>query len=131
MDAIKKRILIVEDERALLNIVQLILRDSYDVEIAANGRLGLEMATSNPPDLVLLDITMPEMDGWEVLKRLKDNPSTSMIPVILLTGKVEHESVLQGYKTGADYYIAKPFTRNQLLNGITMFLQSENTTVGS
>ena len=109
----------------------MILRDSYDVEIAANGRLGLEMATSNPPDLVLLDITMPEMDGWEVLKRLKDNPSTSMIPVILLTGKVEHESVLQGYKTGADYYIAKPFTRNQLLNGITMFLQSENTTVGS
>jgi DNA-binding response OmpR family regulator len=127
----KKKILIVEDERALLNIVQLILKNAYEVEIALNGRQGLERATASPPDLILLDITMPEMDGLEVLKRLKDNPSTTMIPVILLTGRVEHESVLKGYKTGADYYIAKPFTQSQLLNGIHLFLDHEKTASGS
>ena len=127
----KKKILIVEDEQALLNVLQLLLRESYDIQLARNGKLGLEMAISDPPDLVLMDITMPEMDGLEVLKRLKDNAATSMVPVILLTGKVEHESVLKGYKTGADYYIAKPFTKNQLLNGIHLFLDPEKAAASS
>ena len=123
----KKKILIVEDEQALLNILQLLLRESYDIQLAGNGKLGLEMATSEPPDLILMDISMPEMDGLEVLKRLKDNTATSMIPVIFLTGKVEHENVLKGYKTGADYYI----TKNQLMNGIHLFLEPEKATASS
>jgi CheY-like chemotaxis protein len=89
------------------------------------------MAASEPPDLILMDISMPEMDGLEVLKRLKDNTATSMIPVIFLTGKVEDENVLKGYKTGADYYITKPFTKNQLMNGIHLFLESEKATASS
>ncbi len=124
----KKKILIVEDEQALLNILQLLLRESYDIQLARNGKLGLEMATSEPPDLIRMYISMPEMDGLEVLKRLKDNTATSMIPVIFLTGKVEHENVLKGYKTGADYYITKSFTKNQLMNGIHLFLEPEKAT---
>ncbi len=65
---------------------------------------------------------MPQMDGLEVLTRLKGEPSTATIPVILLTAKVQYEDVLGGYKMGADYYITKPFTSTQLLNGINLLL---------
>ena len=74
------------------------------------------------PDLIVLDIMMPQMDGLEVLTRLKGEPSTATIPVILLTAKVQYEDVLGGYKMGADYYITKPFTSTQLLNGINLLL---------
>ncbi len=74
------------------------------------------------PDLIILDIMMPEIDGLEVLTRLKGDPSTASIPVILLTAKVQHEDVLGGYKMGADYYITKPFTRSQLLDGVNSIL---------
>ncbi len=74
------------------------------------------------PDLILLDIMMPQMDGLEVLTWLKGNPATASIPVILLTAKVFHEDVLRGYKTGAEYYITKPFTPTQVLEGINLML---------
>ena len=73
-------------------------------------------------DLIVLDIMMPQMDGLEVLTRLKGEPATATIPVILLTAKVQYEDVLGGYKMGADYYITKPFTSTQLLNGINLLL---------
>ncbi|MEE8074438.1 MAG: response regulator, partial [Candidatus Binatia bacterium] len=74
------------------------------------------------PDLILLDIIMPQMDGLEALTRLKENPETTSIPVILLTAKVQHDDVLGGYKMGADYYLTKPFTKNQLLDGVNSIL---------
>jgi DNA-binding response OmpR family regulator len=74
------------------------------------------------PDLIILDIMMPEMDGLEVLSRLKAMSETAKIPVILLTAKVQYEDVLGGYKLGADYYITKPFTSTQLVNGINLLL---------
>ncbi|MEE8114889.1 MAG: response regulator, partial [Nitrososphaerales archaeon] len=78
------------------------------------------------PDLILLDIIMPQMDGLEALTRLKENPETASIPVILLTAKVQHDDVLGGYKMGADYYLTKPFTNTQLLTGIKLLLSRPN-----
>lgn len=123
----KKRILIVEDEQALVKGLKLQLEDSYDVLMAMDGKQGLDMAATHLPDLILMDITMPEMDGLEVLKRLKEDTATATIPVILLTAKVEVENIYRGYKIGADYYITKPFSTTQLMNGISLFLEIENT----
>ncbi len=126
-----KKILIVEDEEALLKILQLLLENTYDITVTMNGKQGLEMATSQRPDLILMDIMMPEMDGLEVLRRLKEDPEMARIPVILLTAKVSDENIYGGYQLGADYYIPKPFTNAQLLNGINMFLGPQKAAVGS
>ncbi len=126
-----KKLLIIEDDEALLKILKLLLENSYDITVAMNGKQGFEMATSQHPDLILMDIMMPEMDGLEVLKRLKELPKMATIPVILLTAKVGDENIYGGYQLGADYYIPKPFTNAQLLNGINMFLGSQNAAVWS
>ncbi len=126
-----RKILIVEDDEALLKILQLLLENSYDVTLAMNGKQGLEMATSQHPDLILMDVMMPEIDGLEALRRLKDNPEMARIPVILLTAKVDDENIYGGYQLGADYYIPKPFTNAQLLNGINMFLAPQKAAIGS
>jgi CheY-like chemotaxis protein len=126
-----RKILIVEDDEALLKILQLLLENSYDLTLAMNGKQGLELATSQRPDLILMDIMMPEIDGLEVLRRLKDDPKMATIPVILLTAKVGDENIYGGYQLGADYYIPKPFTNAQLLNGINMFLGPQKEAIGS
>lgn len=126
-----RKILIVEDDEALLKILRLLLENSYDVTLAMNGKQGLELATSQRPDLILMDVMMPEMDGLEVLRRLKEDPEMARIPVILLTAKVGDENIYGGYQLGADYYIPKPFTNAQLLNGINLFLGPLNAAVGS
>jgi len=77
------------------------------------------------PDLIILDVVMPHMDGLEVLERLKGTAETSSIPVILLTAKVQKENMLRGYKLGADYYIPKPFNSAQLFNGINFVLSGD------
>ncbi len=77
------------------------------------------------PDLIILDIIMPQMDGLKVLQQLKGNSDYTSIPVILLTVKVQHEDVLEGYRLGADYYIFKPFTSTQLINGIYFLLNND------
>ncbi|MBI4526311.1 MAG: response regulator [Deltaproteobacteria bacterium] len=77
------------------------------------------------PDLIILDIMMPGMDGLEVLKRLKSAAETSGIPVILLTAKVQYEEIIEGYKLGAGYYITKPFTKDQWIHGINILLEEE------
>ncbi len=89
------------------------------------------MATSQRPDLILIDVTMPEMDGLEVLRRLKEDPQMARIPVILPTAKVGDKNIYGGYQLGADYYIPKPFTNAQLLNGINLFPEPLNAAVGS
>ncbi len=126
-----RKILIVEDDEALLKVLQLLLENSYDITLAMNGKQGLELANSKRPDLILMNVMMPEMDGLEVLRRLKENPQMARIPVILLTAKVGDENIYGGYQLGADYYIPKPFTNAQLLNGINLFLGPLNAAVGS
>ena len=125
-----KKILIVEDDEALQKILQLLLENSYDITLAMNGKQGLEMATSQHPDLILMDVMMPEMDGLEVLRRLKEDDAMARVPVILITAKIGDENIYGGYQLGADYYIPKPFTNAQLLNGINLFLGPQKAAMG-
>lgn len=119
----KKTVMVVDDNPDIITIVRTILEGKgYDVLSASSGPELLTRLESQKPDLIVLDIMMPQMDGLEVLTRLKGAPDTASIPVILLTAKVQYEDVLGGYKLGADYYITKPFTGTQLLNGINLLL---------
>jgi len=119
----KKTIMVVDDNPDIITIVRTILEGKgYSVLSAYSGPELLTQLEGQKPDLIVLDIMMPQMDGLEVLTRLKGAPDTASIPVILLTAKVQYEDVLGGYKLGADYYITKPFTSTQLLNGINLLL---------
>lgn len=118
-----KTVMVVDDNPDIVTIVKTILEGKgYAVQSAYSGGEVFNLLSEQKPDLIVLDIMMPQMDGLEVLTRLKGEPSTATIPVILLTAKVQYEDVLGGYKMGADYYITKPFTSTQLLNGINLLL---------
>ena len=111
MSAEVKTVLLVDDEPANIQIVNSILRDTYKTRIATNGAKALELASQVPaPDLILLDVSMPEMDGYEVCSRLKLADHTRDIPVIFLTGQTEIESETKGFAVGAVDYIHKPFS---------------------
>lgn len=119
----KKTIMVVDDNPDIITIVKTILEGKGHAVLSASSGLELlNMLKNQKPDLIILDIMMPEMDGLEVLSRLKAASDTATIPVILLTAKVQYEDVLGGYKLGADYYITKPFTSTQLVNGINLLL---------
>jgi CheY-like chemotaxis protein len=124
----KKTIMVVDDNPDIITIVRTILEGKgYGVLSANSGMELLNQLKTQKPDLIILDIMMPEMDGLEVLTRLKGLSETASIPVILLTAKVQYEDVLGGYKLGADYYITKPFTSTQLVNGINLLLGESKT----
>ena len=106
------RLLLIDDDPALLEILSDYLeRADHGVQIAASGSAGLALLWASSPDLVVLDVAMPEMDGWEVLKAIRER---SQVPVILLTARTEEPDVLQGFSFGADDYVAKPFSFAQL-----------------
>ncbi len=129
----KKTIMVVDDHPDLVTIVKTILEvKGFGVQTAHNGKEVFNLLEEKEPDLILLDIMMPEMDGLEVLTRLKGNPDTASIPVILLSAKVLDEDVRVGYKFGADRYITKPFTKGELLEGINLVLgEDQGQSVGS
>ncbi len=119
----KRTIMVVDDNPDIVTIVKTILEvKGYAVQSAFSGQEVLSLLKEQKPDLIILDVMMPQMDGLEVLTRLKGDAGTASIPVILLTAKVQYEDVLGGYKMGADYYITKPFTSTQLINGINLLL---------
>lgn len=103
-----KTILIVDDDPSNLAILYEILT-MYDRLTASDGKLALELAENNQPDLILLDIMMPDMDGFEVAKRLKVNPKTTKIPIIFVTAKTDIKSFVEGFDVGGDDYIMKPY----------------------
>jgi len=111
-DAAEKRLLLlVDDDSENIQIVHSILKDGYKVRVAMNGPKALELAKVEPvPDLILLDVMMPHMDGYEVCGRLKADPRTKEIPVIFLTGKTEVADETRGFEVGAVDYIHKPFS---------------------
>lgn len=109
-----KKILIVDDERDLVNLIALHLKSAgYEALQASTGRLALEVIKKDHPDLVILDLMLPEMDGWEVCRRLREDQQD--IPVIILTARTETEDKLRGFDAGADDYITKPFSPRELL----------------
>jgi len=109
------KLLVIDDEKDLLDFLTRVLTDAgYEVRTAVNGPEGLTLAQQDPPDLVLLDIMMPRMDGWEVLRILKSLPRVSHIPVVMLTAKADPQSRWDGWQEGAVDYITKPFTLEDL-----------------
>jgi len=120
---VKKKILIVEDEESLLKLESILLTSKgYDVRGVLNGQQALDAIREERPDLVLLDIMLPEIDGFEVCQRIKDNPETKSIPVIMLTAKKSREDMARGEKVGADWYITKPFKSIMVIETIQRFL---------
>ncbi|MET0151517.1 MAG: response regulator [Candidatus Binatia bacterium] len=116
-------VLVVDDNEDSVRIIEAILRSAgFEVSVAGDGKQGIEMAEATAPELIILDIMMPVMDGVEALQKLRASPRTSRIPVILLTAKTQDEDVIAGYQTGADYYMTKPFTAKQLLYGVRLVL---------
>lgn len=114
------KILIVEDEKEIReNIVQILQLNDYETISADNGKTALELATKHLPDLIISDIMMPYMDGYELLENLRKIKATAIIPCILVTAKVEKKDIRQGMELGADDYLTKPFTPEELLNSVT------------
>ncbi len=115
-DAHGKRILVVDDDRNLRKIIQTNLElAGYDVTTAANGDEALHVLDAMQPDLVVLDVMMPLMDGYEVARRIRRHPSNTHVPIIMLTAKGEVEDKLEGFDAGADDYMTKPFGPQELL----------------
>ena len=111
-----KKILAVDDEKHILRLVQINLEKAgYEVVTGSNGREALEKVRSEKPELIVMDVMMPEMDGFEALKQLKAAPETSDIPVIMLTAKAQDADVFHGWQSGADLYLTKPFNPMELL----------------
>lgn len=123
-DQTVKRILCIEDEPEMIDLIRLILgRRGFDVIGAAGGKEGLEAVRQQLPDLVLLDLMMPDMDGWEVYQQMKADESTRQIPVIVVTAKAQSiDKVLGLHIAKVDDYIAKPFSPQELLNSVEKIL---------
>jgi two-component system, OmpR family, alkaline phosphatase synthesis response regulator PhoP len=120
-----KKILAVDDERHIVRLVEVNLqRAGYEVVTAYDGREALEKVKSENPDLVVLDVMMPYMDGFEVLKNLKADPSTAEIPVIMLTAKAQDADVFRGWQSGVDCYLTKPFNPMELLTFVKRIFDS-------
>lgn len=111
----KKKILIADDEKDIRVLVSQILgEEKYKLYFASNGREAIDSVTANKPDLLILDLMMPEIDGVEVCKRLKQNKDTKKIPIIMLTAKTSVADKIEGFVTGAEEYITKPFDPDKL-----------------
>ena len=118
-----KRILAADDQRHIARLVQYHLEHAgYEVELAHDGAEALEKVRSTRPDLVILDVMMPGLDGLEVLRRMKEDPETEPIPVIMLTAKSEADDALEGYDRGAQWYLSKPVDPEELLTFVNNVL---------
>jgi CheY-like chemotaxis protein len=112
-------ILLIEDTNDILeNVTEILQLQRYDVLASSDGRTGIDLATRIKPDLILCDIVMPEMDGYDVIRHLKNNKETKDIPVIMITSQSENQSIKQAYNLGASGYIIKPFDGNLLIREV-------------
>ncbi|MBR9867710.1 MAG: response regulator [Oceanospirillales bacterium] len=122
----KKTILVVDDAPVNLDVISGILAPHYNVRVANNGALALKIANKQLPDLILLDVMMPEMDGYEVCRQLKTSPDTSSIPVIFVTAAGDTDSEIQGFDVGGVDYITKPLNPTTVLKRVETHLSLVN-----
>ncbi|HAV92350.1 TPA: two-component system response regulator [candidate division WOR-3 bacterium] len=114
-----KKILIIDDDEDIISLIKIILEnESYSVIGASSGEEGIKTAIKQKPELILLDIMMPIMDGWEILKMLRTEESTRKIPVAMLTCKTDVKDKLTGLQEGAIDYITKPFSPEELIERV-------------
>lgn len=120
----KKTILLVDDEKDLLETMVMALEaQGFDVISAFDGEEGLAKAVSEKPDIVILDLMMPKMNGYQVCWELKNREETKALKVIMLTAKTQESDKFWGFETGADDYVTKPFEMSELVKKITKFIQ--------
>jgi PAS domain S-box-containing protein len=117
------RILLVDDNADMRSYLKRLLEERWQVETAANGAIALTQIQQHPPDLVLADVMMPEMDGFQLLQTLRSNPQTQSTPVILLSALAGEEATIEGIETGADDYLIKPFSARELIARVETHLQ--------
>ncbi len=119
----KKKILIVEDNQELIKVLRLLLKKkSYEIYLALNGEQGVAMATTKRPDLIIMDIVLPEMDGLRATDLIRKNPMTRSIPILAVTGEVNGNGQEECLQSGCHDFIAKPFTFEYLLPHIEKLL---------
>ena len=121
------KVLVVDDEQDILELIRHSLaKEGFEVHVAANGAQALEQARKVKPEIIIMDVMMPVMDGMEACRQLKDNPETKNIPVIFLTARSEEFAELAGFEAGADDYIAKPVRNRVLLSRVKAILRRGN-----
>jgi two-component system alkaline phosphatase synthesis response regulator PhoP len=121
------KVLVCDDERHIVRLIQVNLeRQGYNVVTAFDGKEGLEKIRSEKPNLVVLDVMMPYMDGFEVLKTIRREPETENLPVIMLTAKAQDKDVFEGYHYGADMYLTKPFNPMELVTFVKRIAQGQD-----
>lgn len=122
-------ILVVEDQEEIASLLRFKLKHSgYEVALAENGKVALEMSRANPPDLIILDVMMPVMDGVETLKNLKSDDHLKSIPVIMLTAQSAETAVVNGLELGAEDYITKPFRSEEFVARVNAVLSRRKKT---
>lgn len=125
MKSRKCRILVADDEPGLLRLIQFNLElEGYEVITARDGQEALEKARSEPVDLIILDVMMPKLDGFEVLQALRTEGGTEDVPVIMLTALSHDRAILQGWELGADFYLTKPFDPSELVEVVRRFCEA-------
>ncbi len=118
--------LVVDDDELSVRLVRHVLEQhGFEVEAVTDGVAALDALEHRPPDVVVLDVMMPGMDGGEVLERVKSSPRLQDVPVIMLTSRADDEDVIASYRSGADYHITKPLVPSQLLYGLGLVLGRE------
>src|SRR5262245_66555064 len=122
------RVLIVEDEQDVAELIRFhLVREGYDVRLALNGAEALRQVRDFRPEVILLDIMVPQLNGWEVCRRLKQEPETRAVPVIMVTGRVEEGDKVLGFELGADDYVTKPFSPRELVARVRAVLRRGRT----
>jgi CheY-like chemotaxis protein len=123
-----KKILVVEDEEVIRKVLRLTLNKwGFEVEEAEDGVLALQKLEKGAYALIICDILMPNMDGWELIKQVKGDPATENTRIIALTGKNKDADMFKGYDLGVNYYMTKPFTKAQLQYGIQLIFEEGST----
>jgi len=122
-------LLIIEDNPDVVTYLRIILKNSFKIDIAYNGKIGIEKAMENIPDIIISDVMMPEKDGFEVCDTLKNDEKTSHIPIILLTAKADAASRITGLRRGADVYLSKPFDEEELAVQLEMLMTRQKRMV--
>src|SRR5947199_3938498 len=124
----KARVLVIEDDRSLAEVLSYNLKAAgYEVLVATDGQDGLLRAETKSPDLVVLDLMLPVVDGLDVCRRLRAQPTTREIPIIMLTAKAEESDEIVGFSLGADDYVTKPFSVKVLLERIKVLRRSRTS----
>jgi DNA-binding response OmpR family regulator len=118
-----KRILIVDDEPNIVTSLEYLMkREGYEVQIAVDGEAGLKAAAGGAPDLILLDIMLPKMNGFEVCERLRGDPRCRGVKIVMLTAKGRQADTARGMAAGADLYVTKPFSTRELVAQVKQML---------